>query len=47
MLGAIRHPALAGIQLGGILGDQQAALVGQVCFQPGEAKTRTARDVFC
>jgi glycerol kinase len=29
---------LEGVTLGGILGDQQAALVGQVCFAPGEAK---------
>jgi glycerol kinase len=29
---------LGGVVLGGMLGDQQAALVGQVCFAPGEAK---------
>ncbi|MGH8290309.1 MAG: glycerol kinase GlpK [Steroidobacteraceae bacterium] len=29
---------LKGIKLAGILGDQQAALVGQTCFAPGEAK---------
>ncbi|MDE2007073.1 MAG: glycerol kinase, partial [Rhodospirillales bacterium] len=29
---------LAGVPLAGILGDQQAALVGQGCFAPGEAK---------
>ncbi|MBN9318953.1 MAG: glycerol kinase [Caulobacterales bacterium 68-7] len=29
---------LAGTKIAGILGDQQAALVGQVCFAPGEAK---------
>jgi glycerol kinase len=29
---------LAGVPIGGILGDQQAALVGQTCFHPGEAK---------
>ncbi|QMU69570.1 glycerol kinase GlpK [Streptacidiphilus sp. P02-A3a] len=29
---------LAGIPISGILGDQQAATVGQVCFTPGEAK---------
>ena len=46
MLGEIRHPALAGIQLGGILGDQQAALVGQVCFQPGEAKNTYGTGCF-
>jgi glycerol kinase len=29
---------LRGARLAGILGDQQAALVGQTCFAPGEAK---------
>jgi glycerol kinase len=29
---------LQGVPLGAMLGDQQAALVGQVCFSPGEAK---------
>lgn len=29
---------LAGVPIAGILGDQQAALVGQACFEPGEAK---------
>jgi glycerol kinase len=29
---------LAGVPVAGILGDQQAALVGQACFAPGEAK---------
>jgi glycerol kinase len=30
--------ALDGVPLAGALGDQQAALVGQACFAPGEAK---------
>jgi glycerol kinase len=30
--------ALAGVALTAILGDQQAALFGQACFEPGEAK---------
>jgi glycerol kinase len=30
--------ALSGIPIAGILGDQQAALFGQTCFEPGEAK---------
>ena len=30
--------ALAGIPVAGILGDQQAAMVGQTCYSPGEAK---------
>lgn len=29
---------LAGVPVAGILGDQQAALVGQACFNKGEAK---------
>ena len=44
--GKIRHPALAGVPLCGILGDQQAALVGQVCFQPGEAKNTYGTGCF-
>ena len=36
--GQIRHAPLQGVPLAGILGDQQAALVGQNCFAPGEAK---------
>jgi glycerol kinase len=31
-------PLNGDVQLAGILGDQQAAMVGQVCFAPGEAK---------
>ena len=30
--------ALDGVPIGAVLGDQQAALFGQVCFLPGEAK---------
>ena len=36
--GEIDTAALQGVRLAGILGDQQAALVGQTCFAPGEAK---------
>jgi glycerol kinase len=32
------HGVLDGVALATILGDQQAALFGQVCFQPGESK---------
>ena len=31
-------PFRAEVRIGGALGDQQAALVGQTCFTPGEAK---------
>ncbi len=37
MIGEARHE-LAGIPVTGLLGDQQAALVGQACFMPGDAK---------
>jgi glycerol kinase len=36
--GEVRESALAGRELAGILGDQQAALFGQCCFSRGEAK---------
>ncbi|MDX6200876.1 MAG: glycerol kinase [Frankiales bacterium] len=36
--GEVVHPAAAGVKLTGDLGDQQAAMVGQVCFAAGEAK---------
>jgi len=44
--GTIRQKALAGVQLAGILGDQQAALVGQTCFSPGEAKNTYGTGCF-
>jgi glycerol kinase len=36
--GEAKVGSLAGTPIAGILGDQQAALVGQTCFAPGEAK---------
>ncbi len=36
--GEIKTATLPGTRLAGMLGDQQAALVGQTCFAPGEAK---------
>ena len=42
----IRHEALQGVPLAGILGDQQAALVGQTCFSPGEAKNTYGTGCF-
>lgn len=36
--GRVSESALAGVPIAGILGDQQAALVGQTCFEPGQAK---------
>ncbi len=35
-----------GVKIAGILGDQQAALVGQTCFQPGEAKNTYGTGCF-
>jgi glycerol kinase len=37
---------LAGVPVAGILGDQQAALVGQACFSPGEAKNTYGTGCF-
>ncbi len=37
---------LASVPLAGILGDQQAALVGQTCFAPGEAKNTYGTGCF-
>jgi glycerol kinase len=37
---------LPGIPIGGILGDQQAALFGQACLQPGEAKNTYGTGCF-
>jgi glycerol kinase len=44
--GKITAEPLAGIPLSGILGDQQSALVGQTCFQPGEAKNTYGTGCF-
>jgi glycerol kinase len=40
------HGILEGIPIGGILGDQQAALFGQTCFEPGEAKNTYGTGCF-
>jgi glycerol kinase len=37
---------LDGVPIAGILGDQQAALVGQTCFAPGEAKNTYGTGCF-
>jgi glycerol kinase len=44
--GAVAEGPLAGVPIAGILGDQQAALVGQTCFQPGEAKNTYGTGCF-
>ncbi len=37
---------LAGVPIAGVLGDQQAALFGQTCFDPGEAKNTYGTGCF-
>ncbi len=39
-------PALRGVPIGGIAGDQQAALFGQACWQPGMAKNTYGTGCF-
>lgn len=41
-----RLPEIAGVPVAGILGDQQAALVGQTCFKPGEVKNTYGTGCF-
>jgi glycerol kinase len=44
--GAAQIAALRGVPVAGMLGDQQAALVGQACFEPGEAKNTYGTGCF-
>ncbi|HVH86968.1 MAG TPA: glycerol kinase GlpK [Terriglobales bacterium] len=44
--GTVCHKTLEGVPLAAILGDQQAALVGQTCFTPGEAKNTYGTGCF-
>ncbi|HTS13346.1 MAG TPA: glycerol kinase GlpK [Candidatus Limnocylindrales bacterium] len=44
--GAARMDAIKGVAIAGILGDQQAALAGQACFSPGEAKNTYGTGCF-
>jgi glycerol kinase len=46
LYGEARVPAIKGVAVAGDLGDQQAALVGQACFQPGEAKNTYGTGCF-
>ncbi len=39
-------PSLAGVPILGVAGDQQAALFGQTCFSPGEAKNTYGTGCF-
>jgi glycerol kinase len=42
----VKEPSLQDVAVAGILGDQQAALVGQTCFRPGEAKNTYGTGCF-
>lgn len=44
--GVLRGTALDGVPVAALLGDQQAALVGQCCFQPGQAKNTYGTGCF-
>lgn len=44
--GTIQQGAFKGINIMGVLGDQQAALVGQTCFEPGQAKNTYGTGCF-
>src|SRR5579864_6217691 len=44
--GAARLPEISGVPVAGVLGDQQAALVGQACFRPGEVKNTYGTGCF-
>src|SRR5437667_8111587 len=44
--GTATRSVLQGVEISGILGDQQAALVGQTCFQPSEAKNTYGTGCF-
>jgi glycerol kinase len=44
--GLAKIPAIQGVPVAGILGDQQAALVGQTCFDSGQAKNTYGTGCF-
>jgi glycerol kinase len=44
--GLAKIPAVEGVPVAGILGDQQAALVGQTCFDSGQAKNTYGTGCF-
>ena len=47
LFGTTAHPGIAGnIPICGVAGDQQAALFGQCCFNPGEAKNTYGTGCF-
>jgi glycerol kinase len=44
--GIVKDEALQGVPIRGVLGDQQAAVFGQTCFEPGEAKNTYGTGCF-
>ena len=44
--GEARLDSVKGVKIAGVLGDQQAALFGQTCFEPGEAKNTYGTGCF-
>jgi len=44
--GLAKERSIRDVAIAGILGDQQAALVGQACFEPGEAKNTYGTGCF-
>jgi glycerol kinase len=44
--GLAKEPSIKNVAIAGILGDQQAALVGQTCFNAGEAKNTYGTGCF-
>ena len=44
--GLAQEPSIKDVAIAGILGDQQAALAGQACFEPGEAKNTYGTGCF-
>jgi len=46
LYGVASQSTLRGVPIAGILGDQQAALVGQTCLNPGEAKNTYGTGCF-
>ena len=44
--GEVKHGALAGVPIAGLVGDQQGALVGNKCLRTGEAKCTYGTGAF-
>lgn len=46
LFGEVKSEVMPGVPITGVLGDQQAALVGQTCFEPGQAKNTYGTGCF-